>query len=118
MYYTIIYVIYGSPLRAMEMVNSWFSDKRRTNNWKWGAIAGLVTGFSTSLISITFIRFLQQLLSSVYQSFKTWVFPRRVNAVLIRRACFLLAYLSFVAWLAIEYGKRLGLMDIFRSLKS
>ncbi|XP_057448756.1 uncharacterized protein LOC130740244 [Lotus japonicus] len=105
-------------IMAMEMVNSWFSDKRRTNNWRWGAIAGLVTGFSTSLISITFIGFLQQLLSSVYQSFKTWVFPRRVNAVLIRRACFLLAYLSFVAWLAIEYGKRLGLMDIFRSLKS
>ncbi|XP_061366104.1 uncharacterized protein LOC133309354 [Gastrolobium bilobum] len=99
---------------AMEMVNSWFSGKGRTKYWRWETIAGLVTGFSTSLISITFIRLLQLLLSSLYRFFAKWAFPRRVNAVLIRRACFLLAYLCFVAWLAIEYGKRLGLLDIFR----
>ncbi|KAL5143300.1 hypothetical protein HKD37_09G026287 [Glycine soja] len=76
--------------RAMEMVISWFSSRGRTKHWRWETLAGVVTGFLTSLISITFIR----------------------------RACFLLAYLSFVAWLAIEYGKRLGLMDIFRLPKS
>ncbi|TKY70127.1 hypothetical protein E2542_SST06413 [Spatholobus suberectus] len=103
---------------AMEMVISWLSSKGRTKHWRWETLAGVVTGFITSLISITFIRFLQVLLSSLYQSLTTWIFPCRVNAVLIKRACFLLAYLSFVAWLAIEYWKRLGLMDIFRFPKS
>ncbi|KHN41735.1 hypothetical protein glysoja_003475 [Glycine soja] len=77
-------------LRAMEMAISWLSSRGRTKHWRWETLAGVVTGFLTSLISITFIR----------------------------RACFLLAYLSFVAWLVIEYGKRLGLMDIFRFPKS
>ncbi|KAL5181067.1 hypothetical protein HKD37_01G002071 [Glycine soja] len=75
---------------AMEMAISWLSSRGRTKHWRWETLAGVVTGFLTSLISITFIR----------------------------RACFLLAYLSFVAWLVIEYGKRLGLMDIFRFPKS
>lgn len=110
--------MYGYPIRAMEMVISWFSSRGRTKHWRWETLAGVVTGFLTSLISITFIRFLQLLLPSLYQSFTTWIFSWRVNAVLIRRACFLLAYLSFVAWLVIEYGKRLGLMDIFRFPKS
>ncbi|XP_020217941.1 uncharacterized protein LOC109801310 isoform X1 [Cajanus cajan] len=103
---------------AMEMVISWFSGRGRTKYWRWETLAGVITGFLTSFISITFIRFLQLLLSSIYKSFTTSIFPCRFNAVLIRRACFLLAYLSFVAWLAIEYGKRLGLVDIFRFPKS
>ncbi|WVZ12150.1 hypothetical protein V8G54_016680 [Vigna mungo] len=98
---------------AMEMAISWFSSRGRAKHWRWETLIGVVSGFLTSLISITFIRFLHILLSSIYQSFTTWIFPWRVNAVLVRRACFLIAYLSFVAWLAIEYGKRLGLMDIF-----
>lgn len=103
---------------AMEMVISWLSTRGRTKRWRWEALAGVVTGFLTSLISITFIRVLQLLLSSLYHSFTKWIFPCRANAVLIRRTCFLLAYLSFVAWLAIEYGKRLGLIDLFRFPKS
>ncbi|XP_015963190.1 uncharacterized protein LOC107487111 [Arachis duranensis] len=98
---------------ATEMVRSWFSGRIRNKYWKWETIAGLVAGFSTSLISITFFRFLQLLLSKTYRCFTSWILSRRVNAVFIKRACFLLAYLSFVAWLAVEYGKRLGLMDIF-----
>ncbi|XP_027361749.1 uncharacterized protein LOC113869564 isoform X2 [Abrus precatorius] len=103
---------------AMEMVNFWFSSEGRTRYWRWETIAGLVTGFLTSLIFILFIRSLQLLLCSLYRSSTTWKFPWRLNTVLISRACFLLAYLSFVAWLAIEYGKRLGLIDIFRFPKS
>ncbi|KAE9613243.1 hypothetical protein Lalb_Chr05g0215451 [Lupinus albus] len=103
---------------ALEMLHYWFSDKGSPKYWKWGTIVGVVAGFSTSLISITLLRFLQLLLSSLYRLFAKSVFPLHVNAVLIRRTCFLVAYLSFVAWLAIEYGKRLGLVDIFRFLKS
>ncbi|MED6147410.1 hypothetical protein PIB30_043805 [Stylosanthes scabra] len=103
---------------AVEMARSWFSGSIRTKYWKWETIAGLVAGFSTSLISITFFRVIQLLLSKTYRGFVSWILSRRVNAVLIKRACFLLAYLSFVAWLAVEYGKRLGLMDIFRVHRS
>ncbi|CAL0311758.1 unnamed protein product [Lupinus luteus] len=103
---------------ALEMLHYWFSNKGSTKYWKWETIVGVLAGFSTSLISITLLRFLQLLLSSLYRLFAKSVFPLHVNAVLIRRACFLVAYLSFVAWLATEYGKRLGLMDIFRFLKS
>ncbi|XP_019445216.1 PREDICTED: uncharacterized protein LOC109349037 [Lupinus angustifolius] len=103
---------------ALEMLHYWFSNKGSTKYWKWETIVGVVAGFSTSLISITLLRFLQLLLSSLYRLFAKSVFPLHVNAVLIRRACLLVAYLSFVAWLAIEYGKRLGLVDIFQFLKS
>ncbi|XP_004512397.1 uncharacterized protein [Cicer arietinum] len=105
--------------QAMEMINYWISDiGRRVKYWRWEVIVGVVSGFATSLISITFIMFLKLLLSSLRQSFAAWILSWRVNAVLIRRTCFFFAYLSFVGWLAIEYGKRLGLMDIFRLPRS
>ncbi|CAL5188393.1 unnamed protein product [Lathyrus oleraceus] len=101
--------------QAMETIKYWFSDKgMRAQFWRWEIIAGVISGFSTAFISITFVMFLKQLLSSVHRPFAAWILSWRVNAVLIRRVCFLIAYLSFVAWLAIEYGKRLGLTDIFR----
>ncbi|XP_054824546.1 uncharacterized protein LOC129322312 isoform X2 [Prosopis cineraria] len=49
---------------TIEMVNSWFTGKARVKILKWEMIAGVVTGFSTSLISIAFLRFIQRLLSS------------------------------------------------------
>ncbi|KAF7829143.1 putative transmembrane protein [Senna tora] len=49
---------------TMEMVTSWFSRRGRAKFLKWEVIAGVVTGFSTSLISIAFVKFLQRLLSS------------------------------------------------------
>lgn len=102
----------------MEMLHSWFSRRGRATYWKWESIAGLVVGILTSLISITCIGILQLLLSSLRRFCATRIFIRPVGLVLIKRACFLLAYCSFVAWLAIEYGKRLGLMDIFSVPKS
>lgn len=101
--------------QAMETINYWFSDKgRRANFWRWEIILGAISGFSTSLITITFIMFLKQLLSSLHRPFAAWILFWRVNTVLIKRTCFLMAYSSFVAWLVIVYGKRLGLAEIFR----
>ncbi|KAI4327969.1 hypothetical protein L6164_020371 [Bauhinia variegata] len=101
-------------IMTMDMVNSWFSSRGRAKYLKWETIAGLVSGFSTSLISIGFVRFVQRLLSSSNRYHVTWKFPRPVNLVLIKRACLLLAYLSFVAWLVLRYGKKLGLTGIQR----
>ncbi|XP_028756153.1 uncharacterized protein LOC114715449 [Neltuma alba] len=49
---------------TIEMVNSWSTGKARVKILKWEMIAGVVTGFSTSLISIALLRFIQRLFSS------------------------------------------------------
>ncbi|CAJ2647015.1 unnamed protein product [Trifolium pratense] len=105
--------------QAMETINYSFSDKgRRAKYWRWEILVGVISGIATSLITVTFIMFLKLLLSSLRRPFAAWILSWRVNAVLIRRTCFLVAYISFVAWLAIEYGKKLGLMGIFRFPRS
>ncbi|KAK4252651.1 hypothetical protein QN277_014396 [Acacia crassicarpa] len=50
--------------QTIELVNSWITGKARAKILKWEMIAGVVTGFSTSLISIAFLRIIQRLLSS------------------------------------------------------
>ncbi|XP_054810232.1 uncharacterized protein LOC129311790 isoform X2 [Prosopis cineraria] len=101
--------------RTIEMLYSGFTKRGGGNYWNWETIAGVVTGFSSSLISMTFLRFLYLLLSGLCRFCVTWIFPRPANIVHLRRACFFLAYCSFVAWLAIEYGKMLGLLDLVMS---
>ncbi|XP_059657009.1 uncharacterized protein LOC132303669 [Cornus florida] len=88
---------------STRMLKSWFSSIRKAKYWKWEVIAGVVTGFSTSLISISLIRLLQQLKSCL----------PRIYAARLKRTCFFVAYFSFAGWLAIQYGKRLGLLEIF-----
>ncbi|KAJ7943946.1 Exopolysaccharide production negative regulator [Quillaja saponaria] len=101
---------------SAEIMHSWFSSRGRARYWKWETIFGVVTGFSTSLISISFFKLLQQLLSSLRQICVTRILPIAFNPVRVRRACLLVAYCSFVAWLAIQYVKRLHLMEIFLDL--
>lgn len=75
-------------------------------------LAGLVTGFLTSLITITVLRLLQPLIPWMLRYFTARFF------IHLNRACFLVAYFSFVGWLIIQYGKRLSLPEIFNILKS
>ncbi|GLU05289.1 hypothetical protein SLE2022_223970 [Rubroshorea leprosula] len=82
-----------------RILDSWFSSKGRASYWRWETVAGAVTGFSTSLITISFFRVLQQT--------KYWL--PRVN---LTRICFLLLYVSFMGWLACQYWKRLNLPAI------
>ncbi|GLT61487.1 hypothetical protein SLA2020_341900 [Shorea laevis] len=84
-----------------RILDSWFSSKGRASYWRWETVAGAVTGFSTSLITISFFRVLQQT--------KSWL--PRIN---LTRICFLLQslYISFMGWLACQYWKRLNLPAI------
>ncbi|KAJ6703840.1 hypothetical protein OIU85_029740 [Salix viminalis] len=87
--------------------------KGKGSYWRWETIAGVIAGFSTSIITISFIKILQYLkswprLTSVARMFS------RANLVFFKRACFLVAYFSFMGWLTIQYGKRLGLPEIYR----
>ncbi|KAK9276048.1 hypothetical protein L1049_005579 [Liquidambar formosana] len=98
---------------STRMLRSWFASRGRAKYWRWETVAGVVTGFSTSLISISFIRILQRM--------KSWL-PRiciarrpqlAVCSTRFKRACFVVAYFSVMGWLAIQYGKRLGLPEVF-----
>ncbi|XP_023540496.1 uncharacterized protein LOC111800848 [Cucurbita pepo subsp. pepo] len=95
-----------------KLLLSWYSSKERTIFWRWDMLAGLMTGFSTSLITITVLRVLQPLVPWMLRYFTTRFF------IHLNRACFLVAYFSFVGWLIIQYGKRLSLPEIFNILKS
>ncbi|KAB5564306.1 hypothetical protein DKX38_004360 [Salix brachista] len=87
--------------------------KGKASYWRWETIAGVIAGFSTSIITISFIKILQYIkplprVTSVARMFS------RANLVFFKRACFLVAYFSFMGWLTIQYGKRLGLPEIYR----
>ncbi|XP_038716769.1 uncharacterized protein LOC120010135 isoform X2 [Tripterygium wilfordii] len=96
-------------VRSTKILRSWVSNKKgRAVYWRWETIAGVITGFLTSLITISFVKVL------------SWL-PRlarmiagAVNRVCLKRACFLVAYFSFMGWLAVQYGKRLGFPEIYR----
>ncbi|KAI5601838.1 hypothetical protein POPTR_001G130900v4 [Populus trichocarpa] len=99
---------------SKEMLHSSLVQKKgKAGYWRWETIAGVIAGFSTSIITISFIRILQHIkswfrLPSVARMFS------HTNIVFFKRACFLVAYISFMGWLTIQYGKRLGLPEIHR----
>ncbi|PPR94588.1 hypothetical protein GOBAR_AA26087 [Gossypium barbadense] len=87
-----------SEYRSIKILKSWFSSEGYARYWKSEAIAGIVTGFSTSIITISFIRTLQHM--------KSWL-PQAINTLHIKRVCFLLVYFSVMGWLASRYWRRL-----------
>ncbi|KAJ9134956.1 hypothetical protein P3X46_032189 [Hevea brasiliensis] len=98
----------------MKILRSWFVQKRgKSSYWRWETIAGIVTGFSTSLISLSFLKFLQQMKSWLPQTYVARMVAPNTKLVFFKRACFLVAYFSVVGWLVIQYGKRLGLSEIY-----
>ncbi|XP_017640682.1 uncharacterized protein LOC108482088 [Gossypium arboreum] len=85
---------------SIKILKSWFSSEGYARYWKSEAIAGIVTGFSTSIITISFIRTLQHM--------KSWL-PQAINTLHIKRVCFLLVYFSVMGWLASHYWRRLSI---------
>ncbi|KAK8485917.1 hypothetical protein V6N13_145299 [Hibiscus sabdariffa] len=85
---------------STRILRSWFSSKGRARYLRWETIAGVVTGFSTSIITISFIRILQHIKSSL---------PEAINTARVKRVCFLVVYFSFVCWLTSQYWRRLNI---------
>ncbi|CAN6712099.1 unnamed protein product [Malus baccata var. baccata] len=98
---------------ATKILHAWIFSQKRSVFCRWETIAGVVSGFSTSIISIFFVRLLQQMKFRLPQ-----ILAARVRTISFRRTCLLVAYISFVGWLAIQYGKRLGLPEIIVLLKN
>ncbi|MBA0611300.1 hypothetical protein Godav_011998 [Gossypium davidsonii] len=93
----------AKPVKVWEermKVSEYRFPKGYARYWRSEVIAGIVTGFSASIITISFIRTLQHM--------KSWL-PQAINTVLIKRVCFLLVYFSVMGWLASHYWRRLSI---------
>ncbi|EXB49813.1 hypothetical protein L484_006351 [Morus notabilis] len=101
---------------SVKVLQSWLLSREKSKHWRWDVLAGVFVGFSTSLISITFVVFLRQLKSSLFSAAKSLL--RAFLRITFTRACFLVVYFSVMAWLAVQYGKRIGLLEIFTIFNS
>lgn len=109
-----ISLIISVPIdRSTRILQSWLASQGRGKYWRLETVAGVITGFSTSLISISLVRILHQVKSSLPRILKRQLLLA-VKSVRFRRAFFLVTYVIFMGWLAIEYGKRLGISNIYR----
>lgn len=88
-----------------RILKSWFS----LNKWRWDVVAGLVTGFMTSLLSVSLIGLLRPLFLMVRRRLASWMSKRYPSNVILKRACFFAVYFSFMSWITLQYVKRLGL---------
>ncbi|KAG8382062.1 hypothetical protein BUALT_Bualt05G0037700 [Buddleja alternifolia] len=75
------------------------------SQWRWDLILGLITGFTTSLLSISLVGFIWPLISIIRRLFAS---PHR-NTILLKRVCLFALHFSFMGWVTIQYLKRLGL---------
>lgn len=100
-------------VRSTKILQSWFLSQKKLKYLRWEMVAGVITGFSTSLISISFFKLLQQMISSFSRLCVVRMLPLAFHTVRIKRVCFLVAYFTVTGWLAVQYGKRIGLLEIF-----
>lgn len=96
---------------STRILHSWFTSKGRAKFWRQETFTGLVTGFSTSLISMCLVKIMHHFKSWLPRISSVRMFPLAVYASRLRRTCLFIAYFSFMGWFAIQYGKRLGLLD-------
>ncbi|KAK8496857.1 hypothetical protein V6N12_066060 [Hibiscus sabdariffa] len=85
---------------STKILRSWFSDEGSTRYLGQEIKAGIVTGFLTSIITISFVKLLKHM--------KSWL-PQAINTVHIKRVCFLSVYFSVMGWLASHYWRSLSI---------
>lgn len=103
---------------STKLLQSWYSSKGRGRYWKLEVVAGVVSGFLASFISMAFLRLVHHVKLRLLNIHAPRVLPHSIILARLKRACFLVMYFSLVGWLAIQYSKRLGLLEIFTVLKS
>ncbi|KAG2245339.1 hypothetical protein Bca4012_079980 [Brassica carinata] len=90
-----------------KLLQSWLSVNGRRKYWRYDVIAGIVSGFSTSILTVFIVRILRHA--------KSW-FPRaccsvrsqlsKVNLLVqVKRACLVVVYFSILGWMATQYLK-------------
>lgn len=101
--------------RSTNLIHSWLTSRGKAKYMKWETIAGLLTGFSTSLISIGIFRILHQMNSCMPQISVVNERLQAVRTVHMKRACFLVLYFAAVGYFIIRYGKMLGILKVWCS---
>ncbi|XP_010255761.1 PREDICTED: uncharacterized protein LOC104596357 isoform X2 [Nelumbo nucifera] len=110
---SIVEMMRRSSILFTTMVYSSFSGKGRVRHIYRETLAGLVAGVLTSFISVILVRLLYGLKSRLSKGWESRKLHLAVYGVRIKRACFLVAYFSFMGWLTIQYGKMLGFPKMF-----
>ncbi|CAN7013612.1 hypothetical protein IGI04_012885 [Brassica rapa subsp. trilocularis] len=93
--------------RFSKLLRSWLSVNGRRKYWRYDVIAGIVSGFSTSIITVFIV--------SILRHAKSW-FPRaccsvrsqlsKVNLLVqVKRACLVVVYFSILGWMVTQYLK-------------
>lgn len=96
--------------RFTRILKSWFYGTSSIGLWRWDVIAGLVTGFSTSLISFSLVGFLRPLMAFICRFCAVRELPHSPSTILLKRACLFALYVSIMSWVTIQYIKRLGFL--------
>ncbi|KAL0727520.1 hypothetical protein Bca4012_023613 [Brassica carinata] len=90
-----------------KLLQSWFNGKGRPKYWRYDVIAGIVSGFTTSIITVFIVRILSNAKSWVPRAFcsvKSQL--SKVNVLVqVKRACLVIAYFSILGWMATQYLK-------------
>ncbi|KAJ4829420.1 hypothetical protein Tsubulata_006615 [Turnera subulata] len=97
---------------SMEILRSFLIRKGRARYWRLETVAGVITGILASLISVSFVRILQQVKSWLPKTSFGRMFAR-INTFL-KRAFLFVAYFSFMFWFLLQYAKLSGLPNIYR----
>ncbi|KAK4728203.1 hypothetical protein R3W88_021191 [Solanum pinnatisectum] len=96
----------------VRILKSWYVSGVLYWHWRWEAVAGVIAGFCTSIMTVILFALLRKLFSCIYQLSVVRRFTLPFNKVRLRRLCFLLAYVSFTSWLAVQYFRQIGLPEI------
>ncbi|XP_049376740.1 uncharacterized protein LOC125841618 [Solanum stenotomum] len=96
----------------VRILRSWYVSGVLYWHWRWEAVTGVIAGFCTSIMTVILFALLRKLFSCIYQLSVVRRFTLPFNKVRLRRVCFLLAYVSFTSWLAVQYFRRIGLPEI------
>ncbi|KAL1556910.1 hypothetical protein AAHA92_12466 [Salvia divinorum] len=92
-----------------RLLKSWVSGWESIHQWRWDLIAGAISGFIMSLLSVTLIGVLYQLLAIIRRLFASWTSTPQPSTILSKRVCFFAVYFTFMSWVTIQYVQRLGL---------
>ncbi|GAB4834821.1 hypothetical protein Ancab_033089 [Ancistrocladus abbreviatus] len=107
-----IEMIRRSFILSARMFYAWLSSQDIANGMGLGMIAGAASGFLTSIISVGLFKMLQPMIVWLTRTGGAKMISV-ARQMLLSRVFFLLAYFSIVGWLAIQYGKKLGIPVAF-----
>lgn len=101
-------MLWRSSILFPKIFGAWYNNGHKMPH----TLAGVVTGFFTSIVSISSVRVLQQMKRWFLRFHASGSFSLVTRTVQFKRICLFVAYFSLMGWLAIQYGKRVGLLPI------